>query len=288
MHAGFRIAGGSVPGRDHLGRGRLLVGRNNQDAYGWWGTPQVLAALVADGCGAGAHSEVGAQLSVRLLLASLRRHLEPLPADLVADVEAVTALLATVHTEVVAHLGWLVPQMGDCPDQTIHELLLCTLLGALVTPAHTVIFAIGDGVYILNGQVTRIGPFAGNAPPYLAYALLDAAVGPSELAAAARQFQILTMVSTAQVESLLLASDGLLDLLERAGELLPGRTEPLGPVAQFWEDARYLHNPDAIRRRLALANSQALRPNGRVMPGLLPDDTTLLVMRRGQLDGGMV
>ena len=286
MHAGFRIAGGSVPGRDHLGRGRLLVGRNNQDAAGWWGTPQVLVALVADGCGAGVHSEVGAHLCVRLLLASLRRQLDPLPAALATDGEAITALPATVHAEVLAQLGQLATQMGERPDQTIRELLLCTLLGALITPAQTVIFAIGDGVYILNGQVTRIGPFAGNAPPYLAYALLDGAACPPELADAARQFQILTAVPTAQVETLLLATDGLLDVIARAGEPLPGKTEPLGPVAQFWEDARYLDNPDAIRRRLALANSQALRPDGRVVPGLLPDDTTLLVMCRDLAEGG--
>ena len=31
----FEFAAGSIPGRRHVGQGRLLTGRNNQDAYAW-------------------------------------------------------------------------------------------------------------------------------------------------------------------------------------------------------------------------------------------------------------
>lgn len=67
MSLPFAIGGGSIPGRTHLGRGRLLVGRHNQDAFGWTQTPHTLAAVVADGCGSGSDSEVGARLGTRWL-----------------------------------------------------------------------------------------------------------------------------------------------------------------------------------------------------------------------------
>lgn len=276
MQTHFRIAGGSIPGRDHLGRGRLLVGRNNQDASGWGFTEQALVAVVADGCGSGMHSEIGAHLGVRLLLTRLRHYLEQPDAMTLPHAE----LLEQAHADVVAQLRLLVPQLGESSEQVIREMLLFTLLGVLITPAQTVIFAIGDGVYALNGQVTQLGPFPGNAPPYLAYALLDAAACLPELWAAAQQFRIVASMPTAAVQSLLIGTDGLLDLIARAEQPLPGTDEPLGPLAQFWENEHYLDNPDAIRRRLVRANSQALLPDGRLAHGLLPDDTTLLVIRR--------
>src|SRR4051794_26892607 len=67
----FEVAAGSVPGRDHLGRGNLLAGRNNQDAYAWSCSEAGLVAVVCDGCGGGRHSEVGAQLGARLLVTAL-------------------------------------------------------------------------------------------------------------------------------------------------------------------------------------------------------------------------
>jgi hypothetical protein len=63
-------------------------------------------------------------------------------------------------------------------------------------------------------------------------------------------------------------------------------------LSQFWEEDRYFRNPDALRRRLALINSEYThldREAGVLIrePGLLPDDTTLVAIRR-RLCGGNV
>ena len=64
----FEIAGGSVAGRSHV-----LAGKGNQDAYHWSVEERSLVAVVCDGCGSGAESEVGAALGARLLVAEAAR-----------------------------------------------------------------------------------------------------------------------------------------------------------------------------------------------------------------------
>ncbi|MDO8622315.1 MAG: protein phosphatase 2C domain-containing protein, partial [bacterium] len=54
-------------------------------------------------------------------------------------------------------------------------------------------------------------------------------------------------------------------------------------IDQFWTDDRYFRNPDMVRRRLTLVNREAVRAENGMLartPGLLPDDTTLVVIRR--------
>ena len=58
----FEVAGGTVIGTDHL-----AVGRPNQDAYAFRAEGRCLAAVVCDGCGSGARTEVGAALGARLV-----------------------------------------------------------------------------------------------------------------------------------------------------------------------------------------------------------------------------
>src|SRR6478736_889725 len=64
----FEIAGGSVSGRSHG-----LAGKGNQDAYHWSVEERSLVAVVCDGCGSGAQSEVGAAIGARLLVAEATR-----------------------------------------------------------------------------------------------------------------------------------------------------------------------------------------------------------------------
>ena len=116
-----------------------------------------------------------------------------------------------------------------------------------------------------------LGPFPGNAPPYLGYGLLPGA----PFAAAELRLRPVQALAAAEMRSLLVGSDGLSDLAGAAAEPLPGRDEPLGELAQFWTDDRYIHHPDMIRRRLAQANRRVPGHGG-----LLPDDTTLIVLRR--------
>jgi hypothetical protein len=280
----FEVAAGSVVGRDHLGRGNLLVGRNNQDAYAWSCTAEGLVAVVCDGCGSGGHSEVGANLGARLLV----RALGSCPALFAGAVGSGAASSAPplfverARHRVLAWLRELASGMGDNLAQTVADYFLFTVVGALLLRDWTYIISIGDGVFAVNGEVTRLGPAPHNAPPYLAYPLCGAA--PE-----AFPFQVQRSLPTAAVDSVLLGTDGVAHLIEAAGRPLPGRREPVGPLGQFWEEDRYFRNPDALRRRLALVNSEHVRLDREAgvlvrEPGLLPDDTTVLVIRRRPLE----
>jgi serine/threonine protein phosphatase PrpC len=268
MNPEIEVAAGSVVGRDHR-----RVGKNNQDAWAWAPLPQGLMAVVCDGCGSQPHSEVGAQLGAALMMRTVARQLAQ--RSLTDD-----EFWPMVQRQVLIQLRSLARQLGHDLATTVQQHLLFTLLGAIVTPQDTVVFGLGDGVYALNGQAQVLGPYPHNAPPYLAYHLL-----PSEtLGFAPPPLQVHCQQSTQAVETLLLGSDGVLDLMAAAAAALPGKTEPVGDLSQFWQDP-YFQNPDRVRRRLAQLNREVVQPDWErrhliKQPGLLPDDTTLVCLRR--------
>src|SRR5437870_4341808 len=103
----WQLAGGSVVGRHHR-----TAGRNNQDAYGCLAEPHCLVAVVCDGCGSGAHSEVGAGLAAPLLAHALARQVALMEAALTTQ-ETVVAALEAVRQEMLATLAPLTHAMGD-------------------------------------------------------------------------------------------------------------------------------------------------------------------------------
>jgi hypothetical protein len=263
----IQVATGSVVGRDHR-----RTGKNNQDALAWADLPQGIVAVVGDGCGSQPHSEVGAQLGAQLTVQAIAHQLEHIP---LADADFWPA----VQHRLLKRLGFLARQLGGDLATTVQQYLLFTLLGAVITPEHTVIFGLGDGVYALNGEITLLGPYAHNAPPYLAYHLLPA----TELGFDPPPLQVHRQRPTATVDTLLLGSDGVLDLIAAAALPLPGKSELVGELDQFWQTP-YFQNPDRLRRRLTLINRDVTRPDWQrrqviQQPGLLPDDTTLVCLR---------
>ncbi len=50
----------------------------------------------------------------------------------------------------------------------VYDYFLFTIVGALITPEGSPIFAKGDGVIFLNGEEIILRSFANNAPSYLA------------------------------------------------------------------------------------------------------------------------
>ena len=260
----FELAAATVIGREHA-----RAGRNNQDALWARANEHGLAAVVADGCGSGAQSELGAQLGARRVVEgalSLLGNRVPIESP---------DFLQCLGADVLCFLRALSGELGE---RAIGEAFLFTIVGAVVTPEHTLVFSAGDGLWALNGEVHQLGPFPNNAPPYLAYGLLK----PGAVSLKAN-----TLRPTAEVDSLLLGTDGVADLAGLAEARVPEREEPVGPLSQFWSDGRYFSNPDALRRRLSLLNRESVRadfPARRLerVPGLLSDDTTLVVLRRQQ------
>ncbi len=261
LDARFAVTGGSVLGREHR-----RLGRNNQDAFAWSQAGSALVAVVVDGCGSGPHSELGARLGARLLVTALKRQLDEPPECPIEDV------LAAARAEVLERLHGLLPALGGTAVVTVRDHFLFTVLGAVVGRRETVIFSLGDGVWMLDGQ-RHVIRFPGNAPPYLGYALIPEALESAALGNA--PFAIEARRPTAGVDSLVIGTDGAADL-ERA--------EP-GVLAQLATDERYLKNPQAVSRCLARLNRERIRVDWqagavRKSPGRLEDDTTLILVRR--------
>jgi hypothetical protein len=87
-------------------------------------------------------------------------------------------------------------------------------------------------------------------------------------------------------DSALVGTDGASDYASLVGVSYPGgRGEKVRPLASFWQEDKYFQNEDALRRTLWLVNREVTRPvwnEKRIVkePGLLEDDTTLLVVRK--------
>jgi hypothetical protein len=286
----FEIATGSVIGRSHR-----IAGKNNQDASCVLQTADCTIAIICDGCGSGAQSEVGAKLGARLIAVSLLRRAQELSESDNDAESTIQSLLEMVRCEVLDQLSTLAAGMGECLPRIVNDYFLFTVVGALITPASAVFFSLGDGVLVINDEVTALGPFPGNAPPYLAYGLVESSLKASE--PEQLRFRVQRTMPTAELQSFLLGTDGVQDLMHVAPRNLPGKAQLVGPLRQFWQEDRYFANPDMIRRKLAGVNRDvtALRTNhaeshpGCVLhkeAGLLHDDTTLIVGRRQK--GGSV
>jgi hypothetical protein len=243
MTGEFEIAGGTVTGREHV-----TIGRNNQDAFCWSATPEATVAVVADGCGSGRYSEVGAQLGARLLTEALRSCVRRF------DRQEPAAALESIRVQLLQRLGRLARGMGGSFSQVVGEYFLFTVQGFVIAPHLTTVFGLGDGLVSVNGGQRRlIAP--NNAPAYIGYGLLRDAES-----AAAPRFDLHAIVPTPDVQSVLVGTDGV-------GEA--------PAIAEFWTDDRYYANPYNVGRRFVQWNRAH-------KPGLLPDDTTLVVARRAR------
>lgn len=225
----YVVAAATVTGARHR-----QAGLGNQDAFFAATRGERAVFVVCDGCGSAAASHVGAYVGARLVAeASLA---------MVGEADAVT-FWREITAKVTSDLGALAAPLGD----VLAEAFLFTTVGALVDRERLVLFALGDGVVGCNDEVVELGPFADNAPPYLAYRLLD---GRDVT------LQPVLVRDVASVERFFIGSDGAIDLPERY-------------------DDRFFAHPDALRRRL----TQLSRPTA-TAPSVLGDDTTLITAKR--------
>ncbi|MDB5184959.1 MAG: hypothetical protein JWN38_767 [Candidatus Saccharibacteria bacterium] len=262
-HQEVQIAYGSTIGRDHR-----AVPKNCQDDLRVVRTEQCTIGIVADGCGSGAHSEVGAQIGVRVLA-------ECLEAE-VRDRSGSDIRWPRVQQHVLATLDVLARQMGGNYRQVVEEYFLFTIVGVLLTDKDATFFALGDGVIIVNGYELTLGPFEGNKPPYLGYGLLlpDVDIEPDLV-----QFRTVCWLPLKAVQHFLIGSDGVQDLIDAETKCLPGLAEPVGSIAGFWERDRYFGaNHELLNRQLKLISRDW--PKRDPQPGLLPDDTSMIVGRK--------
>ena len=272
----FELATGSIVGRAHVGTGGLLKGKNNQDAYLIHQEDSFVLALVLDGCGSGKHSEIGSQVGAKLLESSFLQKIQR--QGLPCNDETMEILLRSVEQEVIATLHVLARTLAGVGSfsSIVNDYMSFTILGTLITDEYYAVFGLGDGVFAINGAVLEIGPFPKNAPPLLAYRLLD-------MTNAAYTLTLHDSGSTESIESILIASDGAIEFETKSTRMLPGQNEQIGSLRQFVENDFLFKNPDAMRRRLTLVNSERFMKRDEVTslePGLLTDDTTIVAIRR--------
>ena len=196
------MAAGSATGRRHA-----LAERPNQDAFALRTGPWGAAAVVCDGCGSEPKSGFGAVLGAALAAGAVERRLG---AGGPLDVEALASdiLGGILRVSLTAGLG-------------LREHFLFTVVGAAFAGERATVFACGDGVAAVDGAVTRLGPYPGNAPPYLAYALEGAEVS-------------LKVLYDGPARSVLVGTDGAAD----------------GDLASLLAGERFFANPDLVRRTL--------------------------------------
>ena len=125
--------------------------------------------VVADGCGEGTRSEVGAHMATSFLIQRMEELLmegkaaEEIPTKLFHD------LLRFLHGQ-MAGLA-LMYNSYQAAVQFIKDHMLFTVLGFIITPKTTVIFALGDGVIVLNDMIDVRDE--NNHPFYISYHLVD-------------------------------------------------------------------------------------------------------------------
>lgn len=269
----FEVAAGSIVGRDHL---RPFGWRNNQDSFAIRVAEDAIVAVVADGCGSESKSEVGAVIGAEIVAESVLLH------SLLLNVgERFSTVFCAVREQVLGKLVPIAASMGPDFRKIIYDHFLFTVNGVLIARNKSALFAIGDGVQFVNGESIPLGSFANNAPPYLAYTTLTSWGDPDP----ANNFVVTKLIPTSDINSVLIGTDGVGHLVAAERELLPGKSEFVGPVSQFWQDDRYFANPDMMRRRLALMQYEHLAVDWQDRtilrtPGKLPDDTTLVAIRR--------
>ncbi|UBF26619.1 protein phosphatase 2C domain-containing protein [Kovacikia minuta CCNUW1] len=276
----FEIAAGSVIGKEHS-----RVGKNNQDAYCYRSLSAGVVAVVCDGCSSGTHSEVGAKLGAPIVADVICEQL----TDSGSPALYAEAFWEQVRQSSLVQLDKLLNLLGGDRVCTVRDYLLFTVVGVVLAPTETVLFAIGDGVIALNDEVISLPSFLNNAPPYLSYGLISSAV--AGLTSEDLKIQVHHRVPTRSVQSILIGTDGVQDAIAAANHPLPGKSESVGKISQFWEDDRYFKNPDCIRRRLTQMNHTITKPDWearwiRQEGGLLPDDTTMVVIRRREKNEG--
>ncbi|MCB9560243.1 MAG: protein phosphatase 2C domain-containing protein [Kofleriaceae bacterium] len=261
--ATVEVATGCVLGRDHR-----RTDRPCQDAVAVARADGAAVVAVADGCGSGRHSEVGARIGARVLATAAAARLTA-----GAAIEDPATWLAAAD-DVLVQLTCLIDAFGGSVRDVVHDHFLFTLVAAAVTPRGAAAFAIGDGVIVLGDDLHVLDAGPDNAPPYLAYRLLGAPA-PHRL-----------VVAPPATRAALVATDGATALLAHAGAPLPaGRGAVLDPRAVATDD-RLWRNPDALRRRLAVASADHVEVDAATARltrtgGVLADDTAIAALRWG-------
>jgi len=274
----FEYAAGTVIGTYHT-----RTNKNNQDSFFYFEGDHVLVGVVCDGCGSGAHSEVGASIGAP----AIAWELSACGLDRVGnEPQKLKETLEWAKHLMVKRISKCAFRVGLPLVEAVSEYFLFTVVAVVVARDYTYVISFGDGFYAVNQKQVPIGPFENNAPPYIGYNII---AGKVNIMREHLGFVVNEIIPTSELSSVMIATDGIDDFLESSEKKIPGKEELVGPVSQFWDKDLFFSNPAALERRLCLINRTTSRVNRttralQIERGYLKDDTTILVIRRKQDD----
>lgn len=194
-----------------IGRLHLMEGLNMQDVHYLRGIKAgdraAIYGIICDGCSHDAnqkkvHSEVGARLGADFLDADIQR--------LFNSRIAIPKMPAILHNRLVSYLRSQVAMMPlkdrNSQIKFIVDKLMFTVIGFIYTETETLFFWEGDGVYIINDEITAIDQ--DDKPTYIGYHAIDRRWLPETVSTLPQSFETLTVPSE-EIQKLAVASDGL-------------------------------------------------------------------------------
>lgn len=265
--------GATVPGHKHI---KEL--RNNQDGYSIMRSDHLIVGVVTDGCTTSkkySNNEVGAKLFPSLITKVI--------ADRIADNEEsviTQRFWNLVSQDVLAKISTIADMLPGKKSENIKDYLLFTIVGFVVYENTVILFNCGDGVYGINDNLQIIKPASTELQPYLSYQLTS--LDDTHLLTHCK-INILKIVGLEVVENLIIATDGLVDILSLDNKIIPMTKTSAGHLAEFWKDPRVLANPHIAQNKLAAMNKKSFTVdygNKEVLhfDELMEDDTTFIVL----------
>ncbi len=249
------------------------AGKGNQDACGQTLRQYGIVTVVSDGCGSTPDSKTGSSTAVRIVLKVAKKLLAS--GELPRTPEEFAKMLEVQLLERIKAIAKLMA-VDDDPDQILYQSFLFTVHIGVVTPEWSAVIGCGDGFIGVNGTIQELEAGRGNQPDYITYGLFSR--GTEEFGRLS--LRVLKSVDTLQLDSLLIATDGIAPIAEvqRRGFTL----------SDLWKNEKYLE-PEVTRETFkGLANDiQVIEKHpstgadrARIERGLFGDDATLVVVVR--------
>lgn len=239
----FKMRTGIVTGREHIVYGINCQDSVNTKSFDYKGN-SYLTGVVSDGCGEGKKSEVGSHLATSFVSAKMEQ--------LIKKGLSETEIPSRIFKKLLNFLRSIMDSYGlkNHPEEEvsfIRDHLLFTVIGFIIGPKDTVIFATGDGVVILNEDIVIRDQQ--NSPSYPAYHLIKSKYLKTPLY---EKFDIYT-IKTEELQNLAIGSDSWQSEIE---------------ILKLLSDA---NNKQNLQRTMNLLSQKERR---------FKDDATLIVVTR--------
>jgi serine/threonine protein phosphatase PrpC len=218
----------------HIGHEHIFESKNLQDFCKVSINDTCIKGIICDGCSEGQHSEIGANLLGHLIL-----------ENLIYDNDEISNYLSFVVEEFIRDLLSSL-NISDIQREVdfIKNNLLCTFIFFIMNEDRIIIGQCGDGIIIVNDEIKVIEQ--NNKPHYIAYNNV-----PEEYLSESKTIlEGINIISypTANIERLVIASDGLKPLLKNENpsiaDLYHSQKRQLQRRFNVWQQSKMMFDDD--------------------------------------------